>query len=57
MRSNPGMIAEKIIVDLPYERNSSMKRNKHFTDQVYNIEDKLGAIQSYVDEEKKQKKE
>lgn len=55
MRSNPGMIAEKIIVDLPYERNASMKREKRFTDQVYNIEDKLKDIQTHVDEEKIQK--
>jgi len=52
MRSSPGMIAEKLVVDLPYERNASMKREKRFTDQVYNIEDKLEAIQSHVDEEK-----
>ena len=56
MRSNPGMIAEKIIVDLPYERNYTMKREKRFTDQVFNIEDKLKGIQSHVDEEKLQKK-
>jgi NitT/TauT family transport system ATP-binding protein len=55
MRSNPGMIAERIIVDLPYERNASMKREKRFTDQVYNIEDKLKTIQTHVDEEKVQK--
>jgi NitT/TauT family transport system ATP-binding protein len=56
MRSNPGMIAEKVIVDLPYERVSSMKREKKFTDQVYNIEDKINAIQTHVDEEKTQAK-
>jgi len=56
MRSSPGMIAEKIVVDLPYERNALMKREKRFTDQVYNIEDKLKAIQSHVDEEKTQKR-
>jgi NitT/TauT family transport system ATP-binding protein len=56
MRSNPGMIAEKVVIDLPYERNASMKREKRFTDQVYNIEDKINAIQSYVDEERAQAK-
>lgn len=56
MRSSPGMIAEKITVDLPYERNASMKREKRFTDQVYNIEDKLRALQAHVDEEKIQVK-
>jgi NitT/TauT family transport system ATP-binding protein len=56
MRSNPGMISERIPVDLPYERHASMKREKRFTDQVYNIEDKINAIQTYVDEEKSLKK-
>jgi len=51
MRSNPGMISEKITVDLPYERASYMKREKKFTDQVYSIEDKINTIQNFVDEE------
>jgi NitT/TauT family transport system ATP-binding protein len=54
MRSSPGMIAQKVVVDLPYERHSSMKREKRFTDQVYNIEDLLRGIQSHIDEEKAQ---
>jgi NitT/TauT family transport system ATP-binding protein len=55
MRSNPGRIAERIVVDLPYERNYTMKREKCFTDQVYNVEDKLKAIQAHVEDESKQK--
>jgi NitT/TauT family transport system ATP-binding protein len=55
MRSNPGMISEKITVDLPYERAAYMKREKKFTDQVYSIEDKINTIQNAVDEEKVEK--
>jgi NitT/TauT family transport system ATP-binding protein len=54
MRSNPGMIAQKVVVDLPLERNSSMNREKRFTDQAYNIDDLLRGIQTHVDEERGQ---
>jgi NitT/TauT family transport system ATP-binding protein len=53
MRACPGKIVEKIHVDLPLERNSSTKRTQHFLDIVNNVENKMIAIQHFLDEEKK----
>lgn len=55
MRSNPGMIVEKITVDLPYNRNSSMKRDNKFRDIVFTVEDTLMGIQKHMETENLQK--
>jgi len=41
MQSNPGRIVEKIHVDLPFDRERSLKRSKKFVDTVYDIEDRM----------------
>jgi len=44
MESNPGKISEIIQIDLPVERNSSIKRTKDFSDYVHYLEDKMQKI-------------
>jgi NitT/TauT family transport system ATP-binding protein len=41
MASNPGRIVDRIFVDFPLHRTQDMKRQKKFTDLVYDIEDRL----------------
>ena len=55
MRSNPGQIVKKINIELPYERNRAIKREKLFTDIVYGIDDELRSIEKTMDEEKQYK--
>jgi NitT/TauT family transport system ATP-binding protein len=45
MRARPGKIVQKIDVNLPYDRNSSIKRTPDFTRLVYDIEDSLKSIE------------
>lgn len=44
MSANPGQIADRIKIDLPLERSKSIKRDKRFTDYVYDIEDRLNSL-------------
>jgi len=44
MRANPGQIVERIMIDLPLDRTKELKREKRFTDLVYEIEDKMTRI-------------
>jgi len=44
MRARPGTIVERIIVDLPLERDASIKRTPKFTELVYMIEDKIKQL-------------
>lgn len=53
MRACPGMIVERIPVDLPLERHRSMKHTSHFMDIVNSVESRMIAIQDFMDEEKK----
>lgn len=53
MRANPGKIVENFKVDLPYERDKSVKRDRHFMDLVYKAEDILMDIQIKMNDEKK----
>jgi NitT/TauT family transport system ATP-binding protein len=41
MQANPGRIVDRIHVDLPFERDRSMKRSKKFLDTIYDIEDRM----------------
>jgi len=51
MRSRPGKIVEKIPVNLPFNRDRSLKRTQNFLDTVYKVEDFMMSIQSHVDSE------
>jgi NitT/TauT family transport system ATP-binding protein len=53
MRACPGMIVEKIKVDLPLNRNRDIKRTTKFMDIVNNVENKMISIQHFMDDEKK----
>lgn len=53
MRACPGKIVEKIHVDLPLERNSSIKHTQQFLNIVNDVESKMIAIQHFLDDEKK----
>lgn len=53
MRACPGKIVEKIKVDLPLERDRSIKHTSKFMDIVHNVESRMIAIQHFMDEEKK----
>jgi NitT/TauT family transport system ATP-binding protein len=53
MRACPGKIVEKIKVDLPLERNRSIKHSTKFMEIVHNVECRMIAIQNFMDEEKK----
>lgn len=53
MRACPGMIVEKIKVDLPLNRNRNIKRTPHFTTLVNTIENRMIDIQNFMDHEKK----
>lgn len=53
MRANPGKIVERILIDLPLERDRNTKREKHFMDLVYKVEDSMINIQNFMDMEKK----
>lgn len=46
MSANPGTITDHIHVDLPLLRTRDMKRRSDFVDMVYNIEDKIMALES-----------
>ena len=41
MTANPGLVSEKIHIDLPVERNAELKRTKKYLDYVYYLENKL----------------
>jgi NitT/TauT family transport system ATP-binding protein len=41
MSANPGKIVDRIQVDIPLTRAKELKRTKHFTDLVYDVEDRL----------------
>lgn len=53
MRACPGMIVEKIKVDLPLHRTRDIKRSASFMDIVNCVEGRMIAIQHFMDEEKK----
>ena len=53
MRACPGMIVEKISVNLPLERDRNLKRTTPFMNIVNHVEERLIAIQHFMDEEKK----
>ena len=53
MRACPGMIVEKIKVNLPLKRNRDIKRTSAFMDIVNNVENKMIAIQHFMNNEKK----
>lgn len=53
MRACPGMIVEKIKVDLPLKRDRDIKRTTKFMDIVNNVENKMISIQHFMDDEKK----
>lgn len=53
MRACPGMIVEKINVDLPLHRNREIKRTQRFTNLVNTIENRMIDIQNFMDHEKK----
>ena len=53
MRACPGMIVEKIKIDLPLQRGREIKRTSKFTNIVNNIENRMINIQSFMDHEKK----
>lgn len=44
MESNPGKISEIIKIDLPIDRDSSIKRTKKFSDYVHYLEDKMQQL-------------
>jgi NitT/TauT family transport system ATP-binding protein len=56
MRACPGMIVEKIKVDLPLDRDRELKRTNKFMEIVNSVESRMVAIQHFMDEEKKEKK-
>ena len=53
MRACPGMIVEKIKVDLPLNRDRNIKRTPRFTNLVNTIENRMIDIQNFMDLEKK----
>lgn len=53
MRAGPGKIVEKISVNLPLERDRNLKRTAPFMNIVNNVEERMIAIQHFMDEEKK----
>lgn len=53
MRACPGMIVEKICVNLPLERDRNLKRTAPFMNIVNHVEERMIAIQHFMDEEKK----
>lgn len=53
MRAGPGMIVEKISTGLPLERDRAIKRTPQFLDIVNNVENRMIAIQHFMDDEKK----
>jgi len=53
MRACPGMIVEKIKVNLPLHRAREIKRTASFMDIVNHVEGRMIAIQHFMDEEKK----
>lgn len=53
MRACPGMIVEKIKVDLSLKRDRDIKRTTKFMDIVNNVENKMISIQHFMDDEKK----
>jgi NitT/TauT family transport system ATP-binding protein len=44
MSANPGQIVDRIKIDIPIYRAKEMKRDKKFTDYVYQIEDRLNSL-------------
>lgn len=44
MSANPGQIVDRMFVDIPLTRAKEMKREKHFTDLVYEAEDRLNKF-------------
>lgn len=53
MRAGPSKIVEKISTGLPLIRDREIKRTTKFLDIVNNIENKMIAIQNFMNEEKK----
>lgn len=53
MRACPGIIIDRIPIDLPLERDSNIKRTQKFFDIVNNIEIKMITLQHHMDNEKK----
>jgi NitT/TauT family transport system ATP-binding protein len=53
MRACPGMIVEKIAVDLPLKRSRDIKHTAAFMDIVNTVESRMVSIQHYMDVEKK----
>ena len=45
MDANPGRIVEELHLDLPLERNATIKRTKQFTDYVHYLEDLMMKIE------------
>lgn len=54
MRACPGMIVEKIDVNLPLQRERSLKHSSVFMNIVHDVENRMIEIQNFMDEEKKQ---
>ena len=54
MRGGPGMIVEKIDVNLPLQRERSLKHSSTFMNIVHDVENRMIEIQNFMDEEKKQ---
>ncbi len=44
MEANPGKISEILPIDLPVDRDSSIKRTKKFSDYVHYLEDKMQQL-------------
>lgn len=53
MRACPGMIVEKIAVDLPLKRSRDIKHTSAFMDIVNTVESRMVSIQHFMDVEKK----
>jgi NitT/TauT family transport system ATP-binding protein len=53
MRACPGMIVEKIAIDLPLTRGRMIKHTPKFMEIVHNVESRMIAIQHFMDDEKK----
>jgi NitT/TauT family transport system ATP-binding protein len=53
MRANPACIVSEMNIDLPLERSRALKRDKHFIDLVYHVEDEMVRVQDAMDVEKK----
>lgn len=53
MRACPGMIVERIKVNLPLHRDRNIKRTSQFTSLVNTIENRMIDIQNFMDHEKK----